>query len=237
MRGRLLRTIGLAAVLALTASVRVRAADAEHGSHAADKAAATTGLCMVCQVKHGEAELEPVKATRTHDGKSYGFCSEKCAEDFAADPIAYLPPVFPRPAPGFALTDLAGDSVTLESLKGRVVLLDFWATWCAPCRKSMPELQALHARHQARGLTVLGVSIDEKSDSKVRKYVKDKGFSYPIAIDSAKQPAWQAYRVKSIPAAWLIDRDGNIVAQWTGAAPPAAELEARVRELLGGGQP
>jgi thiol-disulfide isomerase/thioredoxin len=207
---------------------------ARAGAHpATSKAAVMTGVCLVCKVKHGEAEAEPVKATRTHDGQSYGFCSEKCAGEFAADPLAFLPPVFPRTASGFALTDLAGGAVTAESLRGRVVLLDFWATWCAPCRRSMPALQALHERYAARGLTVLGVSIDENSDAKVRKFVKDKAFTYAIAIDSAHEPAWLAYRVKSVPAAFLIDRDGNVVAQWTGAAAPEDELEARVRELLG----
>ncbi len=231
-----LRSIAWLAVLSMLGPLPA-VAGTEHHEHrqpAAKGEAAATGVCMVCKVKHGEAEPEPVKATRTHDGESYGFCSEDCAREFASDPLAYLPPEFPREAPGFTLTDLAGRSVSLESLKGRVVLLDFWATWCAPCRKSMPELQALHARYAARGLTVLGVSIDEKADAKVKKLVKDKGFTYPVAVDSASQPAWQAYRVKSIPAAYLIDRDGHIVAQWTGAAAPAEELEARVRALVGG---
>lgn len=188
---------------------------------------------MVCQVKHGEAEPEPIKATRTHDGKSYGFCSEACAKEFAADPLAYLPPVFPRAATPFALTGLTGEAYTLESLQGRVVLLDFWATWCAPCRKSMPELQSLHAEYAAQGLTVLGVSIDEKADAKVRKYVAAQKYTYPMAIDAAKDPAWQAYRVKSVPAAFLLDAEGRIVAQWTGRSPVASEVEAQVKALLG----
>ncbi len=231
-----LRCIALLAVLSVLGPFPATAGG-EHKEHrppAAKREAAATGLCMVCKVRHGEAEPEPVKATRTHEGASYGFCSEDCAKEFTSDPLAYLPPEFPREAPGFTLTDLAGRSVSLESLKGRVVLLDFWATWCVPCRKSMPELQTLHERYSARGLTVLGVSIDEKADAKVRKFIADKGFTYPVAVDSPKQPAWQEYRVKSIPAAWLIDRDGRIVAQWTGAAAPAAELDARVRALVGG---
>ena len=221
-------------VLALVAPSRVRAADghAEHGRQAKPAAAPATAICMVCKVKHGEAEAEPVKATRAHDGQSYGFCSEACAKEFRTDPLAYLPPVFPREAPAFALTDLAGATLSLESLKGRVVLLDFWATWCVPCRRSMPALQALHTRFRARGLTVLGVSIDEKADAKVRKFVQERAFTYPISIDAGANPAWQAYRVKAIPAAYLIDRDGKVVAQWTGTAPSLDELEARIHGLL-----
>lgn len=215
----------------LMAALPARAAEGDHdhpgtvqGEH---------GHCLVCAVLHGEAEDEPVRAKRTHEGKEYGFCSAKCAQEFAADPEAFLPPVFPRQAPGFVLTTLAGQPVSLDSLRGRVTLLDFWATWCAPCRKSMPELQALHERYASKGLTVLGVSIDEKADAKVRKYVAAQKYTYPIAIDAATSPAWQRYRVKSVPAAFLLDVEGRIVAQWTGRSPVASEVEAQVKTLLG----
>jgi len=189
-------------------------------------------MCLVCKVTHGEADEEEVKAVRTHEGKVYGFCSEKCAQAFAADPVAYIPPSFPRPAPLFALKDLAGKPLSNESLKGKVVLLDFWATWCAPCRKSMPELQALHRKYGDRGFTVVGISIDEGGPAKVRKYVASKKFTYPIALDSEQSPAWTSYRVKAVPAAFLIDREGRIVAQWTGVPANAGELETRLEALL-----
>jgi thiol-disulfide isomerase/thioredoxin len=208
-----------------------RAGEDAH-AHAAP-AQAEHGRCLVCAVLHGEAEDEPVRAKHTHEGKEYGFCSAKCAQEFAADPEAFLPPVFPRQAPGFALTTLAGQPVSLDSLRGGVTLLDFWATWCAPCRKSMPELQALHERYADKGFRVLGVSIDEKADAKVRKYVAAQKYTYPIAIDAAKPPAWQRYRVKSVPAAFLLDGEGRIVAQWTGRSPVASEVEAQVKGLLG----
>ena len=198
----------------------------------ADRPAARTGMCMVCAVTHGEAEPEPVKAVRVHDGTEYGFCSEKCAKAFAEDPAAYLPPSFPRQAPAFALTDLSGRPVSNESLKGRAVLLDFWATWCAPCRKSMPELEALHQRYRDKGVTVLGVSIDEGSPKKVRGFVKARRLTYPIAIDTDRTPAWAAYKVKAVPAAFLIDRDGRIVAQWTGQPATPQAVEAKLHELL-----
>lgn len=199
---------------------------------AAPASAAEKALCLVCSVTHGESEPEPVRATRTHEGKEYGFCSEKCAEAFDADPAAYIPPTFPRPAPAFAVDDLAGKKFSNEALRGRVTLVDFWATWCVPCRKSMPELQALHEKYAGRGLTVLGISIDEGGASKVKKYVTSKKLTYPIAIDSEKTPAWDAFRVKAVPAAFLIDREGRVVAQWTGASPKAADLEAALEKLL-----
>lgn len=208
----------------LAAAILAIAALAPLDAHAAK------AMCRVCVVAHGESEEEEVVATRTHQGREYGFCSQTCAEAFDADPAAYVLPELPRPAPAFSVTGLDGRPVTRESLRGRVVLLDFWATWCAPCRKSMPELQALHDRYRARGFTVLGVSIDEGGPAKVKKFVRGK-YTYPIAMDSETAPAWEAYRVKAVPAAFLIDRDGRIVAQWTGRFA-AAELEQKLAALL-----
>jgi peroxiredoxin len=196
------------------------------------RAETRTALCRVCKVTHGEAAEEPVRAVRTHEGVEYGFCSEKCAEAFAADPLAYLPLALPRPAPAFALKDLTGQALSNESLKGKVVLLDFWATWCAPCRKAMPELQALHRKYAGRGFAVVGVSIDEDGPAKVRKFVAARKITYPIALDSETSPAWEAYRVKAVPAAFLLDREGRIVARWTGIPADARELETRLETLL-----
>lgn len=195
-------------------------------------AAPEKALCLVCKVTEGATEEEPVKAVRTYEGKEYFFCSEKCAKAFTADPAAYVPPTFPRSAPAFDLKDLSGKTVSNASLKGQVVLVDFWATWCAPCRKSMPELQALHKKYAERGFSVVGVSIDEGGPSKVKKFVSSMKITYPIAMDSEKAPAWDAFMVKAVPAAYLLDREGQIVAQWTGAPPTGKELETKIEELL-----
>ena len=199
----------------------------------AANAAAEKAVCHVCRLMKGEAEPEDAKVWRTYEGERYGFCSKKCASEFDADPAAYVPPSFPRPAPALSMPDLNGNPLTWEGLSGKVVLVDFWATWCVPCRKSMPELQALHDRYAARGFTVVGVSIDEpKSAEKVRKFVASKNITYPIAIDSPKASAWERYRVKAVPSAFLVDGVGRILAQWTGAAAHASELEERLQALL-----
>lgn len=197
-------------------------------------AAAKQAICLVCQVNGGETEPEAVKATRQHEGKEYGFCSLKCAKAFDADPAAYVPPVFPRAAPEFALTGLDGSLVSKSQLQGSVVLLDFWATWCVPCTRSMPELEALHSKYAARGFKVVGVSIDEgaSAPAKVKKFLRARGITYPIAIDSGKAPVWDAYRVKAVPAAFLLDREGRIIAQWTGAPPDLRQLESKLESLL-----
>ena len=203
------------------------------GSAAPPAAVAETRVCPVCRVREGPREPEEVRAWRTHETLRYGFCSEKCAREFATDPAAYTPPTFPRPAPALPVSDLGGAPLAWEGLKGRVVLVDFWATWCAPCRKSMPELQALHDRHSARGFMVVGVSIDEgKALRKVRKFVSSRNITYPIAIDAGSPPAWERFRVKAVPAAFLVDRQGRIVAQWTGQSADVRELEQKLVSLL-----
>ena len=194
--------------------------------------AAEKAVCIVCQVKEGATHPEAVKASRTYEGVRYDFCSKACAESFDADPAAFVQPL-PRPAPELTVSDLQGTALSWDSFRGKVVLVDFWATWCGPCRKSMPELQALHDKYAERGFTVLGVSIDEGGPQKVQKLVDSKKFTYPMALDSAQEPTWERFHVQAIPAAFLVDRDGRIVAQWTGIPAGAHEVEAKVEELLG----
>lgn len=174
-------------------------------------------LCMVCAV-HGETETEKVKAQSPHDGTTYYFCSEKCKAEFDTDPLAYIPPQLPRPAPDIVVETLDGQDVTADEFDGKVVLVDFWATWCKPCRKSMPELQRLYDEHADDGFTIMGISIDEEKDrtKRVSKYLDKYDISYPIYADAKATPAWLTYRVKAVPAMFLIDREGQIVRQWLG---------------------
>lgn len=175
-------------------------------------------LCSVCALKGGETELEKVRAHSEFDGKPYYFCSKDCRKEFDSDPIAFLPPVFPRPSPAFVVETLEGADRALADLKGKVVLLDFWATWCEPCLETMPRLQRIHDVNSGKGFEVWGVSIDEdnKRVDKIRKMIDKLGISYPISIDAKPTPAWYRFRVKAIPAMYLVDRDSQIVAQWTG---------------------
>ena len=129
-----------------------------------------------------------------------------------------MPPVLPRPAPSFVVETLEGADRALADLKGRVVLLDFWATWCEPCLETMPRLQKLHSANSGRDFEVCGVSIDEDKNRvvKIRKMADKLGISYPVVVDAKPTPAWYRFTVKAIPAMYLVDREGQIVAQWTG---------------------
>lgn len=188
-------------------------------------------ICAVCRVLEGTNEPENVVATADYQGQKYYFCAQKYKKLFAQDPTSYLPPEFPRPAPNFSVTGLNGETVALESYRGKIVLLDFWATWCKPCVHTMPSLQKLHDQFSTSNFSVLGVSIDEQGEKKVRAFVKKHRLTYPIFLDAKTNPAWETYKVKVIPAMFLIDASGQIVQQWTGE-PDFKEVERIVENLL-----
>ena len=180
---------------------------------------------------NGATEMEPPNVGYRYKGKAYYFCDKPAIDAFLKDPEGFLPLPIPRPAPEFAIKNLSGEKVSLDNYKGKVVLLDFWATWCKPCVTSMPELQKLHAKYADKGLIVLGVSIDEKGAKVVKPFIEKRKFSYPIALDSSDKPAWKSYRVKGVPALFLIDKEGDIIRQWTGK-PDKKEVEEAVQSAL-----
>jgi peroxiredoxin len=110
----------------------------------------------------------------------------------------------------FTLTDLDGKSWTLSALKGKVVLVNFWATWCPPCRKEMPDLQALYDRFKDKGFVVL--SISDEDETKVRPYVAEHGYRYPFLLDPGRKVN-ELYQVDGIPKSFVYNRQGKLVAQ------------------------
>ncbi len=102
----------------------------------------------------------------------------------------------------------------LSDLRGRVVLLDFWATYCGPCEQSVPALDRLYREYKDRGFEVVGVSVDSFADA-VPPYVKEHRMSYTILLD-ADETAREAYKLRGLPQAFLIDRAGRVKAQWFG---------------------
>jgi peroxiredoxin/YHS domain-containing protein len=190
-----------------------------------------TAICSVCRVHEGETAPEKVAASSEYQGETHYFCSKKCKETFDSDPEAYLPPVLPRSAPNFTLANLAGEKIALENFRGKIVLLDFWATWCKPCVKSMPALQKVHDQFASKNFTALGVSIDEDGKEKVESFVKKHKIAYPILLDGDKNPAWETYKVKVIPMLFLVDPQGQIVQQWVGETD-MKEVESAVAGLV-----
>lgn len=118
------------------------------------------------------------------------------------------PPQAGSPAPDFTLQDLEGRPVRLADYKGKVVLINFWATWCEPCKKEMPEIQAAYEQHKGEGFVVLGINFGEKPKG-AEKLVKAMGLTFPILIDRKVEVA-ERYGVINLPVTFFIDRDGII---------------------------
>ncbi len=138
-----------------------------------------------------------------------------------------------RPAPLFSLPSLADkEPVTLESLRGRVVLLHFWATWCKPCEEEMPALDRLRRSLDSERFALLTVSVDEDR-SQVESYRDRLGLSLPILLDPSHEVS-HAYQTYRYPESFLLDREGRVVARFVGPRDWDAEIYVdRIRELLG----
>jgi peroxiredoxin len=144
-----------------------------------------------------------------------------------------------KAAPDFTLRDVNGASHTLAENKGKVVLLNFWATWCGPCQVEMPHLQAMAKDLAAKGLVVIGVSADSARDaSKVKPLVMSKGLTYEVLLDPQTTVVSQYNPTKTLPFNVLIDRAGNIDQVFSGYNPgDEVNLRAQVEKLLAAAAP
>jgi len=115
-----------------------------------------------------------------------------------------------REHPEFTLTDLSGKTWTFSELRGKVVLVNFWATWCPPCRKEMPDLEALYGRFGSKGFVVLGISDEEAT--KVEPFIRERKISFPVLLDSGRKVN-EMFVVEGIPKSFVYDREGKLVAQ------------------------
>lgn len=114
----------------------------------------------------------------------------------------------PALAPNFSLKALDGQEIILSQLKGKVVLLDFWATWCGPCRESIPHLVQLYKTYRESGLELIGLSVDKGDPAIVRNFAKSMDIPYPVVI--ASEEIVRNYSVTAIPTTFLIDKEGKI---------------------------
>ena len=133
-------------------------------------------------------------------------------------------------APDLALEQLSGGQLSLQELAGDVVLLNTWATWCPPCRKELPALEAIYRRYREQGFVVLGVNIGETRDL-VGSFVTRSGLTFPILLDP-DEASLRAFGTISLPSSFLIDRQGTLRARWLGATCER-ELEEAILPVLG----
>ncbi len=140
------------------------------------------------------------------------------------------PSLIGKPAPAFALKDMAGKPLSLAAYKGKVVLLDFWATWCVPCREEIPHFLALQKKYGARGFAVIGVSMDDDAKP-IPAFVKKYGVTYPVALgDAALGDKYGG--VLGLPVAFVIDRAGVIRQRFDGITT-LDEFDKAIAPLFG----
>lgn len=132
-------------------------------------------------------------------------------------------------APDFTLADLDGNKVSLDDFRGKVVFINFWASWCPPCRAEMPEIESVHQDYKDKGVVTIGVDIQEPEDV-VRKYVSEGGFSWTFVLDKTGEVA-RRYNITGIPTSFFIDREGVIRAVNIGAMTKRA-MEDRLAEAM-----
>lgn len=139
------------------------------------------------------------------------------------------------PVPAYRAASLTGDSVSLADQRGKVVLLNVWATWCHPCREEIPELRALHERYRARGLELIGVSVDAQgNEDGIREFMKEFQMTYPVWHDPDERVSAR-FLVVGVPATFLVDTAGILRWRKTGPIQPGdTSLTNAIERALGG---
>lgn len=134
-------------------------------------------------------------------------------------------------APPFKAIAISGQPVSLESFRGRVLILDFFATWCQPCRFSIPHLVEMNKKYNKQGLQVLGLSVDEQGERTVSAFISDQHINYPVAL--AGDALLADYGVRAVPVMYLIDKKGNVAEVYRGYNDDIERsIEQQVKKML-----
>ncbi len=131
-------------------------------------------------------------------------------------------------APDFSLKGLDGQTVKMSELRGKPVMVNFWATWCPPCREEMPDLQKAYQKYRGEGMVFLGIDMQEDPET-VRKFVQQNGYDWTFVVDSDAQVA-RTYQASAIPTSYFVDRNGIIRDTQIGAVTPAL-LDAKLSKI------
>lgn len=137
-------------------------------------------------------------------------------------------PTAKSPAPDFAMRYADGAEVRLSDLRGHPILINFWATWCGPCRLEMPDIIAAYEKHKDAGFIVIAVNLEDSAD-KIKPFADELGMALPIVMDDGV--AARAYQVRVMPSSFFIDRDGKISARWLGVLTPSL-IEKNLAPIL-----
>lgn len=139
-------------------------------------------------------------------------------------------------APLFSLTTPSGEKIHLADFRGKVIILDFWATWCPPCQEGIPHLNQLYREYRKDGLVVIGISLDRGGPEEVRRFLDQKGVEYINVMGN--EEVFQAYsglpglgKIQGIPTAFIVDREGRVHKKFVGLTPKQT-LEAAIKPIL-----
>jgi len=134
-------------------------------------------------------------------------------------------------APPIKMVTTSGQPITLNNYKGYVLVMDFFATWCIPCKESIPHLNSLNRKYGKQGLQILGVSVDEGNDREVKGFVTERKISYPVAI--ADEDLQTEYGLRSIPTVYVINKKGMVADKFQGYSDQTAKaMEETIKRLL-----
>lgn len=146
-----------------------------------------------------------------------------------AKKISGAQPIKGKPAPNFAFKYANGDQFTLADFQGKPVIVNFWATWCPPCRREMPGLVKAYEAHKDEGLVIIEVDVAETPEQ-VAPFVAEKQMTMPVVLDQ-KQEITRLYRTDSFPTSFFIDKDGIIQARWVGYLPED-QLDLNLKSIM-----
>lgn len=138
-----------------------------------------------------------------------------------------------KPLPNLTLDTISGEKWSLNESRGRVVLMNFWATWCEPCRAETPMLVELNKKYKTRGLTTVGIALDEDGAAIIKKFVREYKIDYPILLPVPKSRLAQ---IDPVPTTLLIDREGRLAKKYVGAIEEDV-LQSDIEELIEKAQP
>ncbi len=184
------------------------------------------------QEDYAEQAQEPAEEQADGDAQENGSGSSSSDQGSASDQ-AQEPDPDAYPAPDFSLTDQFGNTHRLSDYRGKVVFLNFWATWCSPCRAEMPDIQKLYEEFRTDGrddVVILGVAypgnFSEESVSGVSSFLEENGYTYPVVMDTSAQTSVDYY-IQAFPTTYMIDKNGNIFGYMEGMLE-----ESDMREMI-----
>lgn len=143
--------------------------------------------------------------------------------------MAKAPPLVGGPAPHFELQTVEGQTIKLSDFKGEYVVLNFWATWCVPCIKEMPEFQKIHLSSNNSNIKIIGINLSE-SQKRVDKFIQDYQLSFPVLLDGFGNTS-ERYKVRSLPVTYFISPDGIIREEIQGGGLTQEIIQAKINQI------